>query len=234
MHASGLRGGDAGFGVFEDEASSGVDAEAMGGGEEGFGIGLAVGVVFGADEDFEAVRQAEEFQRFADGGAGRAGDDGEGDAPVLVVDMGEHGGDGLHGDEGAEVEVFLALGHVARGHLIAEGFVEDFDGAGEGDATEGVEEVFGEGAALFLDGLTPAQEMERHGVGYGAVEVEKVGLEGVWGNGEFGLHGFSVEGRFATLPDLIVPAKFAQTTWTKYVASFPNEIRWVRLIDSWR
>ena len=42
--------------------SVGVDAEAVGGEEEGVGRGLAVGVVAGADEGVEEVEDAEGFE----------------------------------------------------------------------------------------------------------------------------------------------------------------------------
>ena len=56
----------------------------------------------------------------------------------------------------------------------------------EGDAAHLVEEGLGKLAAGFGDGLGPGDEVQRHGVGYGAVEVEEVGLVGAGGDGEWG------------------------------------------------
>ena len=73
----------------------GGDAEALGGQQEGFGVGLAVGVVAGADEGVELWKDAEGFEGPGDGLAGAAGDDGEGQLAVRGVDLLEDLGDGL-------------------------------------------------------------------------------------------------------------------------------------------
>jgi len=52
-HPGSGRGLDADLGVLEDEAAGGVDAEARGGQKEGFRVGLASGVVAGADQGVE-------------------------------------------------------------------------------------------------------------------------------------------------------------------------------------
>jgi hypothetical protein len=94
-HVGGGGGLDAYFGVFEDEALGGVYVEAVGGEEEGFGAGLAVGVVAGADEGVEEVKDVEGGEGFDDGLVGAAGDDGEGELAVVGVDDFEDFGDGF-------------------------------------------------------------------------------------------------------------------------------------------
>ena len=74
-------------GVFKGQTVFGRDAEASGGGEEGVGSGLAARVIFGADEDVEAVEQADSGERPDDGLAGAAGDDGEGNLAVPGFDL---------------------------------------------------------------------------------------------------------------------------------------------------
>src|ERR1039458_6043962 len=80
---------DAHVGVFEDEAVLWGDAEAGGGDEIGVGSGLAVLVVFRADDGFELVHEAKGGERVGDRVAAAAGDDGEGDAAGLGGGSGE-------------------------------------------------------------------------------------------------------------------------------------------------
>jgi len=189
LHAGGFSGGDAGFGILKDKAFGGRNAEALRRDEEGFWVGFAVGVVFGTDEDVEAVEQIEHRERFDDGGTGRAGDDGERDATVSLKHMREDGGDWGDVDGGGDVEGLFAFGDLVRVHVGAECFVQDFDGSGERDPAEGVEEVLGEGAALLGYGFGPAFEVQGHGVGDGAVEVEEIGAEvSGWQDEGFGRH----------------------------------------------
>ena len=192
-HAGGGGGLDADVGVLEDEAVFGVDAEALGGEEEGVGGGLGVGVVAGTDEGVEEVEDAEGFQRSDDGLAGAAGDYGEGDVAVLEVDLFEDFGDGLKLVDEVVVEALFAVGELfdGDGEVVAE--VEFGDDGVYGAATPGVEEVFGEGgAAVLVEGLGPGDEVDGHGVGDGAVAVEEVGLEVACGKGEG--HGCSLPG----------------------------------------
>jgi hypothetical protein len=177
LHSGGLGGFDACFGVFEDEAIGWRDLEAGGSYEEGLGVRLAVGVVLGADHSVEATEHAERGEGALDGETRRTGDDGHGDLAVHEVDVRDDGGDGLYLVEHLEVELLFAVDDSGRVEVIAEALVEHFDGAREGDAAPGPEEVFGEIAAGFADGLLPGDEVQRHGVGDGAVEVEEIGAE---------------------------------------------------------
>jgi len=86
-HAGGGGGLDAYVGVLEDEAAGWVDAQTAGGEEEGFGAGLAVGVVASADEGVKEVEDVEGFEALDDGFARAAGDYGEGEFAVVVVDL---------------------------------------------------------------------------------------------------------------------------------------------------
>jgi len=73
-------------------------------------VGLAVGVVSGADEGGEAVEEMKGRERGVDGFAGAAGDYGEGDATVLGFDLFQYFWDGLELGEEFEVEGFFAAG----------------------------------------------------------------------------------------------------------------------------
>ena len=109
-HASGGRGFDAEFCVFEDETIGGSDAEAFGSDQKAIWSGFAVYVVFGADEGLELVEEMECGERADDGGATAAGDDGEGNAAVLRLDVLDHGGDGLKLGKQFVIERFFARG----------------------------------------------------------------------------------------------------------------------------
>jgi len=184
-HAGGGGSLDADVGVLEDEAIFRVDAEALGGEEEGVGCWLGVGVVAGADQGVEEVEDAEGFERADDGLAGAAGDDGEGDVAVLEVDLFEDLGDGAELIDEAIVEAFFAMGELGDGDGEAVAAVEFGDDGVDGAAAPGVEELFGEGgAAVLAEGLGPGDEMDGHGVGDGAVAVEEVGLEVACREGE--------------------------------------------------
>jgi hypothetical protein len=74
---------------------AGADTEAVGGQEEGFGVGLAVFVVFGADQSVEAVEYFERVERCGDGFAGATGNYGEWDFAMPGVDVFEDFGDGF-------------------------------------------------------------------------------------------------------------------------------------------
>ena len=76
------------------------------------------------------------------------------------------------------VEGFLAVGDLVDGHGEALLVVEGGDDLGDGHAAPGVEEVFGEAAAVVGEDGGPGGVVERHGVGDGAVAVEEVGFEG--------------------------------------------------------
>ncbi len=184
-HAGGGGGLDADVGVFEDEAVLGVDAQTLGGEEEGVGGGLGVSIVAGTDKGVEEIEDAEGFEGADDGFASAAGDDGEGDFAVLEVDLFEDLGDGLELMDEVVVEGLFAVGEFGDGdgEVIAE--VEFGDDGVDGAAAPGVEELFGEGgAAVLAECLVPGEEVEGHGVGDGAVAVEEVGVEVACGEGE--------------------------------------------------
>jgi len=185
-HPSGFGAGDAGLGVFKDEAVGGSHVEAFGGGEEGFGVGFAVGVVFGADDGFESVGNAECGECALNGVARRTGDDGQLQASTPGVDVREDGKRGLNLVEHVEVESFFASYDGFRVHGRAEFLVEQLDYAERRNAAEGVEEVFGELAAGFSDGFGPDDEVQGHGVGECAVEIEEEGAEVAFGKSEWG------------------------------------------------
>jgi hypothetical protein len=185
---------DADVGVFEDEALGGVYVEAVGGEEEGFGGGLAVGVVAGADEGVEEVEDVEGFEGFDDGLAGAAGDNGEGELAVVGVDDFEDFGDGFEIVDEGVVEVFLAGGEGFDRDVEVVAAVDGFDDSGDGDTAHPVEEFFGEvGAAVLGEGLGPGDEVEGHGVDDGAVAVEEEGGEGA--GGELKMHGIKSKRR---------------------------------------
>jgi len=108
-HAGGGGRLDADVGVLEDEAVSGVDAEARGGQEVRIGGGLGALIIARADEGVEEGEEAEGFEGFDDGLAGAAGDDGEGDVAVLEADLFEDLGDGLNLVDALVVEALLAV-----------------------------------------------------------------------------------------------------------------------------
>jgi hypothetical protein len=184
-HAGGGGGLDADVGVFEDEAVLGVDAQALGGEEEGVGSGLGMSIVAGTDKGVEEVKDAEGFERADDGFAGAAGDDGEGDFSVLEVDLFEDFGDGFELVDEVVVEGLFAVSEFGDGdgEVIAE--VEFGNDGVNGSASPGIEEFLGEGgAAVLAEGLVPGEEVEGHGVSDGAVAVEEVGVEVACGEGE--------------------------------------------------
>src|ERR1019366_10325779 len=76
-HSGSGCGLDAHVGVFENEAVLWGNAEAGGGDEIGVGSGLAVLVVFRADDGFEFIHEAKGGERVGDGVAAAAGGDGE-------------------------------------------------------------------------------------------------------------------------------------------------------------
>ena len=80
-----------------------------------------------------------------------------------------------------EEEGFLAVGDLLDRHGEALIAVEGGDDFSDGPSAPGVEEVFGEGAAMLGEDGGPGEVVEGHGVGYGAVAVEEVSLEGAWG-----------------------------------------------------
>ena len=198
LHAGGLGGLDAGVGVFEDEAIGGGDVEEAGGGEEGFGIGFAVGVVLGGDDGLEAVAHVQGGEGALDGEAGRAADDGHGEVAVLLGDVRGDVRDGVDlvegGVEHGEIELLFAVNDRGWVHGVAEALVEHLDGAGEGDAAPLPEEIFGEVGVELAGGLLPGGEVQRHGIGDGAVEVEEVGAEVAGGDGDQVGHTPSVGG----------------------------------------
>lgn len=184
-HAGGGGGLDADVGVLEDQAVFRVDAETLGGQEEGVGGGLGVGVVAGADQGVEEVEDAEGFQRADDGLAGAAGDYCEGNVAVLEVNLIEDLGDRAELIDEAIVEALLAVGEFLDGDREAIAAVELGDYGVDGATTPGVEEFLGEGgAAVLAEGLGPGDEVDGHGVGDGAVTVEEVGLEVACGERE--------------------------------------------------
>ena len=163
--------------VFEDETIFGSDAEAVRGGEKSVGCGLGTGVVFGADEEIEAVEQADGGERPEDRLAGAAGDDREGDAAMLGVDVLEDFGDGLEAGKVREVEVLFAMGDSFDGHVEALHFVEPGNDLLWRHAAPGIEETFVEGAAPLAERFFPREVVEGHGVDDGAVAVEEVGAK---------------------------------------------------------
>ena len=76
-HSGGGCGIDAELGVFEDQAAGRFYAEAFGGKKKAVGRGLAMRVVFGANESVEFVEQAERCERTDDRSAAAAGDNGQ-------------------------------------------------------------------------------------------------------------------------------------------------------------
>jgi len=184
-HAGRGRCLDADVGVLEDEAVFRIDTEALGGEEEGIGCGFGVGVVSGADQGVEEVKDAEGFEGADDGLAGAAGDNGEGDVAMLEADLFEDLGDGLELVDEVVVEALFAVGELGDGDGEAVAEVELGDDDVDWATTPGIEELFGEGgAAVFVEGLGPGDEVDGHGVGDGAIAVEEVGLEVACGDSE--------------------------------------------------
>jgi hypothetical protein len=182
LHAGGSGGLNAHVGVFKGEAGFRGDVELLRGEEEGLGVGLGFFVVAGADHHVELVEEAEDAERGGDGFARGAGDDGEGDPRVGFFDLLENFGDGGEFGEELVVEALLAERDFFDGHGERVAAVERRDDFGNGHASPGVEEVFGEvGAAAFGEGLFPGDVVERHGIGDSAIHVEEPGAEVSYG-----------------------------------------------------
>ena len=169
---------DAEVGVFEDQAACGRDTEAVGGQEEGFGVGLAVFVVFGADQSVEAVEYLERVERCGDGFAGATGNYGEWDFAMPGVDVFEDFGDGFQLWKEFVVQLFFARADGFDGHAQAVLFVEHGDDFGDGGATEKVEMMFVEVAVPFGEDFFPGDVVQGHGIGDGAVAIEEIGVVG--------------------------------------------------------
>ena len=123
-HAGGGGGLDAEISVFKDETVSRRDAEALGGGEEGVGRGLAARVIFRADDEVELVEKADGSERVDDRFTAAAGDDCEGNAAVHGVDVFEDFYYGLELRKKFIVEILLAFDDGLDGHFEAADAVE--------------------------------------------------------------------------------------------------------------
>ena len=89
-HASSGCTQDAHVSVFKDETVFGRDAETRGSGEEGIRSRLGTRIVVGADQDREAVEQADGGEGLDYGFAAAAGNDGKRNDAVLSVDVLEY------------------------------------------------------------------------------------------------------------------------------------------------
>src|SRR3979411_2466045 len=112
-------------------------------------MGLAVGVVSGANESCEAVEEMQGGERSLDGFAGAARDYGEGDTAVLGFDVFQNLWDWLELGKELEVEGFFAARDRFDGHVEAVTSVEGGDDFGDGLAAPFVEQRFIEGAVPF-------------------------------------------------------------------------------------
>src|SRR5882757_801065 len=112
-------------------------------------MGLAVGVVSGANESAEAVEEMQSGERSLDGFAGASGDNGEGDAAVLVFDVFQNFWDRLELGEELDVEGFFAAGNRFDGHVEAVTGIEGGNDFGDGLAAPFIEQRFIEVAVPF-------------------------------------------------------------------------------------
>jgi len=139
LHAGGTGSFDAGIGVLEDETFFRGDAEPLGRDEKGIGVRLALAIVLGADDGVEFIDDAEAGESAGNDGAVTAGSDGDGEAAVDLVDDLDDGLDGSNALDALEVEFLLVAGGLLDWHVGAVAFVEDFDDAFGGNATQFVE-----------------------------------------------------------------------------------------------
>jgi hypothetical protein len=172
-HSRGGCGVDAKCGVLEDQARCRFYAEAFGGKEEAVGRGLAVYVIFGADESVEFVEDAESGERTDDGLASTAGDNCEGNATVLGEQVLEYARDRFELRKQFEIEGFFAGGERFDGHLEAVHLIEVGDDFANWLAAPRIEKLLIIVAVPFGEGFFPRDVMKGHRVGDGAIAVKR-------------------------------------------------------------
>ena len=96
------------------------------------------------------------------------------------VNVVKHARDRLELRQPRQVETFFAPYDVEDRHAQAEALVEHLDCPWQRDASPRVEQIFGKVPAVLFDRLPPAEIVQRHGVGDGAVEIEEIRLEFAW------------------------------------------------------
>lgn len=176
LHAGAASGFDSEVGIFVDEAVFGCHAEAAGCFQEDVWFGLVPTGVFGCDHGIEQAFEADMGDLFGDDIAEAAtGDRHRQFAMIFAHDRGD-GGDLFEQVHVVEEHLFLFPSDSENIELHVRFVGQHLDDLIAGDASQGVETVFGELDPESLHGLVPGHEMKRHRVGQRTVAIKNQSL----------------------------------------------------------